>query len=143
MSESPLGLPPVREDYNSPGFQQYLSGISRKLNKLSQTTIVNSSASVTSADASTIASADAPATTSADATTVAGTATGGGYGFIDATEFNNAITAINSIKTLANELKSDYNATVTLVNEIKSDLNSLVTSLNTLNAALRSAGIVK
>lgn len=66
--------------------------------------------------------------TSADASTTTGTATdsslGAAFGFVSAAEFNNAITAINTIKTLANELKADVNTLVSDVNDLKTKLRT-------------------
>lgn len=70
--------------------------------------------------------------TSASASTVTGTATdsaaASSFGFVSAAEFNAAITAINTITTLANEMKTD--------------INTLVTDLNDLKTKLRAAGIL-
>lgn len=65
---------------------------------------------------------------SADASTVTGTATdsslGAAFGFASAAQFNNAITAINTIVTLANEQKGDINQLVTDVNDLKTKLRN-------------------
>lgn len=133
-----LGNPPIREsivDENGKptlGFAKWLSNLSAKF--LTADDSVNTTVSVTSADIA--------AVTSPDSSTVTGTATTGGDGFANATEFNNAITAINTIKTLTNELKT-INATIrTLNNELKADVNTLVTDLNDLKTKLRAAGFI-
>lgn len=66
--------------------------------------------------------------TSADASAVTGTSTTGGEGFASVAEFNAAITAIGTIRTLANE--------------IKADVNTLISDTNDLKTKLRTAGIL-
>lgn len=70
--------------------------------------------------------------TSSNASSVTGTATNStlapSFGFVSEAEFNAAITAINTITTLANEMKTD--------------INTLVTDLNDLKTKLRAAGIL-
>ena len=65
---------------------------------------------------------------SADASTVTGTAvdssSGASFGFSSAAQFNNAITAINTIVTLANEQKGDINQLVTDLNDLKTKLRA-------------------
>jgi hypothetical protein len=65
---------------------------------------------------------------SANASSVSGTPTTAGVGFLSDTEFNAAITAIGTIRTLANELKGD--------------VNQLVADLNDLKTKLRTAGLI-
>ena len=116
-----IGNPPHRDKPDSIAWQQYNAAISRQLNYLGQTAVtdaVASSVTVTSSDASTVVR-------TVDAN----------VGFASETECVDAITAINTIKTLANELKVD-------VNTLKTDLNAVVTNQNALIAALRTAGII-
>lgn len=150
MPATPLGNAPIREvivdketGRATAGFAKWLSTIAAKFMTADDST--NSTVSVTSSDIGAVSSADASTTTGT--ATSSYLATPGdlaqtNYGFASAAEMNNAITAINTIKTLTNELKT-INATIrTLNNELKADVNILVTDMNDLKTKLRAAGII-
>lgn len=149
MPSTPLGNAPIREvivdlqtGKPTAGFAKWISTLAAKF------MLADDSADSTGTTIS-ITSSNATSVSSPNATLVVGTALFNGWGFTSEAEFNTAITDINTIRTLANEIRLDYNASVTLINELKtdvntlsSDLNTLVTSINELKTNLRAAGII-